>query len=144
MAWYIAYTHLRFPEDGGHDHEIGIGTAWSGLPWELEIALDAYHSQDAAGTFIEASLYREIAVAANLRLAPAIVFGVNQGYVADGRDGANHLGLRLGGEYSLTDSITLTAHLSQSFAIGRDAGRYTGDEPLQDFFHLGIGVGYEF
>jgi hypothetical protein len=144
LEWYVAYTHLRFPEDGGHDHEIGIGTAWSGLPWQLSLALDAYHSLDAEGTFIEASLHREFGLAENLRLVPAIVFGVNQGYVADGHDGANHLALRLGAEYSLNDSVTLTAHLSQSFAIRRDADRYPGDGQLRDFFHLGIGLGYEF
>ena len=25
LEYYCAYTHLRFPKDGGHDHEIGAG-----------------------------------------------------------------------------------------------------------------------
>ncbi len=144
FEWYVAYTHLRSFEDGGHDHEIGIGSAWSGLPWEFAAALDAYHSLEADGAFAEVSLEREFRVSEQLCLTPAVVFGMNHGYVADGHDGANHLALRIGAEYSITDSLSLTVYLNQNFAVDRDAVRYPGDELLRDFFHIGVGLGYQF
>lgn len=144
LEGYVAYTHLRFPQDGGHDHEVGTGASWSGLPGEVELGVDAYYSFDAEGTFIATSLSREFALSDDFQLTPAVVFGLNQGYVSDGHDGANHLELRFAGAYSLTDAITLTAHLSYNFALDRDAARYSGDELLRDFFHVGIGLAYDF
>lgn len=144
LEWYFAYTHLRFPEDGGHDHEIGAGVSWSGLPWELELAMDAYYSFEADGTFIETSLHRDFAVSDCLLLSPAIVFGMNQGYVPEGHDGANHIELRLGGEYELTQSLTLTAHTSYNFGIDRDVAYHADDELLGDFFHAALGLRWEF
>lgn len=144
LAWHLAYTHLRFPDDGGHDHEIGVGAAWTGLPWDLAIAMDAYHSIDATGTFIETSLGREFEISESLILIPAITFGINEGYVSDGHDGANHTALWLGAEYRITDSFALAAHVSYSFALSRDATRHAGDELLRDFIHAGVGAVFEF
>jgi hypothetical protein len=151
MSWdwkdlegYVAYTHLRFPQDGGHDHEIGAGVSWTGIPGEVVLGLDAYYSFDADGAFIVTSLSRDFDLNDRFQLTPAVVFGMNQGYVTDGHDGANHLEFRLGGGYSLTDEITLTAHLSYNLAIDRDAARFSGDELLRDFFHFGVGLAYEF
>ncbi len=144
LEGYVAYTHLRFPQDGGHDHEIGTGVSWSGLPAEVALGVDAYYSFDADGAFIVTSLSREFELNARFQLTPAVVFGMNQGYVTDGHDGANHFELRLGGGYSFTDELSLTAHLSYSLAIDRDAARYSGDELLRDFFHFGVGLAYEF
>jgi hypothetical protein len=144
LEGYVAYTHLRFPRDGGHDHEIGAGASWTGLPGEVALGVDAYYSFEADGAFITASLSREFDLNDRFQLTPAIVFGMNQGYVTDGHDGANHFDLRLGGACSLTDSISLTAHLSYNIALDRDAARYSGDELLKDFFHFGFGLAYEF
>jgi hypothetical protein len=72
------------------------------------------------------------------------VFGINQGYVADGHNGANHVEFRLGGEYSLTEAVSVAVHASYNLAIDRDAARYSGDVLLRDFSHLGIGLTYEF
>jgi hypothetical protein len=144
LAWYFAYTHLRFPDDGAHDHEIGAGVSWSGLPWELALALDAYYSFDAEGSFIETSLRREFDVSDRLKLSPGIVFGINQGYVAEGHDGANHIELRLGGEYALTQSLAVTAHTSYNFGIDRDVTAHADDELLRDFFHAALGLRWDF
>lgn len=144
LEWYVAYTHFRFPLEGNHDHEIGAGVSWSGLPGEVALGLDGYYSFDAGGTFIETSLSREFDLSNRLQLTPALVFGMNQGYVADGHDGANHVELRLGGTYSLTDAISMTVHASYNFALDRDAARYSGDALLKDFFHVGVGLTYEF
>lgn len=144
LEWYFAYTHLRFPEDGGHDHEIGTGVSWSGLPLKMELAVDAYYSFEADGAFIETSLHRDFDLSDCLQLSPAIVFGINQGYVPDGHDGANHIELRLEGEYELTRSLTLTAHTSYSFGIDRNANKHPDDELLRDFFHAALGLRWEF
>jgi hypothetical protein len=144
LEWYFAYTHLRFPNDEAHDNEIGAGVAWSGLPWELVLAMEAYYSFDADGTFIETSLHRDFDVCDRLKLTPSLVFGMNQGYVPEGHDGANHLELRLGGEYSLTQSLTLTAHTSYSLGIDRDTAEHADDELLRDFFHAALGLRWEF
>lgn len=144
LEWYVAYTHLRFLQDGGHDHEIGAGGSWSGFPGEVALGVDAYYSFDAEGAFIETSLSREFDLSASLKLTPAIVFGMNQGFVADGHDGANHVELRLGGTYFLTDAISVTVHASYNFAVNRDVARYSEDALLRDFFHAGVGLAYGF
>jgi hypothetical protein len=144
LECYMSYTHLRFPQDGGHDHEIGAGVSWAGLPGEVALGVDAYYSFDADGTFIVTALSREFELNDRLQLTPAVVFGVNQGYVTDGHDGANHFELRLGGAYSFTEALALTAHLSYNLAIDRDAARFSGDELLRNFLHVGVGLAYEF
>jgi hypothetical protein len=144
LAWYIAYTHLRFPDDGLDDHEIGVGAAWSGLPWDFVIAMDAYHSFEATGAFIETNLSREFAITESLMMTPSVCFGINEGYVSDGHNGPNHTALKLGAQYRINESFSLTAHASYSYAISRDAVRYAGDELLRDFFHAGIGALFEF
>lgn len=144
LEWYCAYTHLRFPEDGGHDHEIGAGVSWPGLPLEMVVAMDAVYSFEAEGTFIETSVHRDFEVCDRMSLSPALVFGMNQGYVPLGHDGANHFELRLGAEYGLTSSITLTAHASYNFGIHRDVSEHPDDELLKDFFHAALGMRWEF
>lgn len=144
LEGYVAYTHLRFPQDGGHDHEVGAGASWAGLPSEIVLGVETYYSFDAEGMFIATSLNREFALSDDFQLTPALLFGLNQGYISDGHNGANHLGPKLSGAYSLTEAITLTAHLSYSFALDRDAARYSGDELLRDFFHVGVGLTYDF
>lgn len=108
LKWYVSYTHLRFPDDGAHDHEVGAGISWVGLPLEMHLSADAYFSLEAEGTFIETSLHRDFPVSECLTIHPSLVFGINQGYVSDGHDGANHISLRLGGEYQFAPSLTLS------------------------------------
>lgn len=141
---YLGYTHLRFPEIGDpHDHEIGAGFAWSGLPYELVIALDAYNSIDNSGTFFELTCAGEYEVCERWTFSPGITFGVNQGYVSDGHDGANHIAAFLGVDYAVTDSVSIGAHFAYNFALEREVLR-GGDALLKDFFHTGVGVSWEF
>lgn len=142
--WYVGYTHLRFPDDGGHDHETGAGIAWSGIPGDLTVSLDGYYSFAEQGGFFDTALSREWQVLECLTLTPAVVFGANAGYIADGHDGANHLDLRLLGEWAVSEHATVSAHISYNFALDRDAARDPGDALLRDFFHAGVGVGWRF
>ena len=143
FEFYIAYTHLRFPFDGSHDNEIGMGSSWSGLPWKLEVGADAYYSFDAEGSFWELILSREVVISNGLKLDVSGIFGVNQGYVPDGHDGANHLALRTGAELAITESFAITAHATYSWELERDPNS-PGDDQLIDFFHGGIGVQWSF
>lgn len=136
---YVAYTHLRFPFENAHDNEVGAGVALNGLPLGLAASVDAYHSFDADGTFLQAALGGEYQCLDRLMLMPEIVFGANQGYIPDGHDGANHFAFRLGAHYALTESLSLTAHATYSLALNRDPFA-AGDQQLLDFFHAGVGV----
>lgn len=140
---YGSYTHLRFPFDDTHDNELGAGLAWSGLPLGVELAADLYHSFDAGGYFAEISASREFEITDRLSLNLTCPFGINQGYVADGHDGANHVALRLGLEYALNGSVSVIAHATQSWALDRNAAS-PGDATLTDFFHGGIGLQWTF
>ena len=144
LEWHVACTHLRFLADEAHDTEIGTGVSWAGLPWGLALALDANYSTDAEGAFLEATLDREFRVFEHLRLTPSMAFGMNQGFVADGHDGANHIALRFDGEYPLTRTTSLVAHIGYNFAIDSDADEHPDDELLRDFLHVGIGLRCEF
>jgi hypothetical protein len=140
---YLGFTHLRFPSDGAHDNEVGAGFAWSGLLLDLEFTADVYYSFDAGGLFSEIALGREIPVTERLVLHASILFGMNHGYVADGHDGANHVALRLGAEFAVTESWSVTIHSAYNWALDRDAAA-PGDDQLVDFLHGGLGLQWSF
>jgi len=143
FEFYGGYTHLRFPIDGTYDNEIGAGIAWSGLPMDFEISADAYYSFDADGYFAEIAVSREFSLSDCLALNFSIPFGINQGYVGDGHDGANNIALRLGAEYALSDTVSLNVHGAYSWALERDSGS-PGDDLLIDFFHGSVGLQWSF
>lgn len=143
FEFYGGYTHLRFPFDDSFDNEIGAGIAWSGLPTDVELAADLYHSFEADGFFAEISAAREFPITDRLALSLTGLFGINQGYVSDGHDGANHVAVRMGIEYALSDSLSLTAHTAYSWGLGKDRA-LPGDDPLIDFFHGGAGLQWSF
>ncbi len=144
LEWYAGYSHLRFPIDGGHDHEVAAGFNWSALPVGLDLGVVAYYSFDADGAFGEATLGREFEISECFSLKPSIVFGINQGYVTDGHDGANHIALGAEGAYTFTEAFSAEFHASYNLAIDRDSQRHAGDELLRDFFHAGIGLRFDF
>ena len=143
FEFYGGYTHLRFPFDDSHDNEIGAGFAWYGLPMEFELSADLYYSFEADGYFAEISVGREFTLSECLSLNFSMPFGINQGYVTDGHDGANNLALRLGFEYALSDSISFIGHATHSWALGKDKAS-PGDDLLTDFFHCGVGLQWSF
>ena len=143
FEFYGGYTYLDFPSDGEDDHELGVGLVWSGLPLETAFTADLYYSFEADGYFTEISLAREYGLSEQWSLEAAGIFGMNQGYVSDGHDGANHFALGLATEYALSESCSVLAHASYSWAIGRESAR-PGDELLEDFFHGGLGLQWSF
>jgi len=143
FEFYGGYTHLRFPFDDSHDHEIGAGFTWSGLPLQCGLGVDAYYSFEAGGLFSEMSVTREFEITDRLSFDLSASFGLNLGYVSDGHDGANHVALRLGAAYALTDSVSVIGHVASSWALGRDDAA-PGDDQLVDFLHGGIGLEWSF
>ena len=120
-----------------------LGPAGRGLPLQLEVGADAYYSFDADGSFWELALSRKMDISNSLKLELSGIFGVNQGYVPDGHDGANHLALRTGAEFAITESFAITAHATYSWALKKDSN-LSGDDQLIDFFHGGIGIQWSF
>lgn len=140
---YLGYTHLRFPDDSAHDHDLGAGLAWDEGPLDLKFALDAYYSTRNDGAFGEFSISREWQLTEALSLDASSVLGMNQGYVADGHDGLNHVALLLGLSQQLTESLSLRLHGSYSWGLDRKATA-PDDALLRDFFHAGIGLEWSF
>ncbi|MGB6219807.1 hypothetical protein [Haloferula sp.] len=140
---YVNYTHLRFPLDGEHDNEVGLGAALGGLPAGFVVAVDSYYSFGSSGSFIELTLANEYEINDCLILAPAVVFGMNEGYISDGHNGANHVTLNLAAEYAFTPSFAVTAHAAYNFALNRDV-LLPGDLLLGDFFYAGASLRWTF
>ena len=141
--FYGSYTHFRFPLENSNENELGVGAAWSGLPNEIELSIDAYYSFETDGFFAEVAASREFSITDKLALNFSVPIGINLGYVDDGHDGANNIAARVGWDYTLSESLTLTAHTTYSWALDRD-NSLPGDEQLIDFFHGGIGLQWSF
>lgn len=141
FEFYAGYTHLKFPDS--HDNEVGVGGVWSGLPLQLLVGVDAYYSFDADGSFWELSMSRAMEFSEGLTFTGTAMFGINDGYIPDGHSGANHFGLRLGSEYSLSPSLSVTGHATYSWALNRNS-HLEGDEQLGNFFHTGLGLDWLF
>ena len=143
VEFYAAFTHLRTPFDGLDDNEVGAGFSWAGLPNGIEFTGDAYYSFDAKGSFWEFALNRAFVVSDELIFHASGILGVNQGYVSDGHDGANHLAFRMGSEYAISESVAITLHLVHSWALDRGVS-LPGDSQLIDFSHASLGMQFSF
>jgi len=137
---YIGFTHLRFLSDEEDDNELGLGLAYNALPAGLSLGLDAYHSFEAKGMFLEAVLGGAYAPATWLTLSPSAVLGWNAGYIADGHDGANHIALSMEASVPLKAGLEMAATIAHTWALDADAGRYPDDESLEDFAHVGLAL----
>jgi len=139
FTWYAGYTHLQFPSDDLNDDEASVGISVSNLPAGLQLAFDAYHSFEADGFFAEFSVSRGFALTDSLSIIGTGILGMNQGYISDGHDGANHFALAWVCSYQVNESISIIARVAQSWAIRRDSTK-PGDDALVDLFNGGIGV----
>lgn len=143
FEFYLSYTRLEFPFEDAHDDELGVGVVWSGLPLGLEFSADYYYSLDADGYFCELGLGRDFEVSDSLTASLSSAFGINQGYIPDGHDGANHFALSAGIEYAVTQSFAITAYTTYSWAIDSDSD-FAGDDQLEDFFLAGVALKWSF
>ena len=140
---YFGYTHLVFSIDDESDDEWSVGIRYAELPFNLDTSLDACYSMDAAGTFIEWSNSREFNLSEELGFSLSGILGWNDGYVSDGHDGLNYGSLRMGTEKTISKNVSLVGHGAYSWAIDKDEN-LPGDQQLGDFFHLGLGLEWDF
>lgn len=137
----VGYTHLQFLSDDAEDNEVGIALALSDvLPLNLAIVADVYYSFEAEGTFIEASLSGEYEISDWLSLAPAVIYGHNAGYIADGHDGANNIAVALEAAVAISDNAKLSGYGAYTWGINADPDNSPDDELLQDFFYGGVAL----
>ncbi|BCX49691.1 hypothetical protein HAHE_35990 [Haloferula helveola] len=141
---HASYTHLRFPHDGELDHELSAGVFIDSIPGGFQLGLDGTYSFDANGTFYELSLTRPFEPIECLTFEPGVVFGANDGYVADGHHGANHIALSLAALISITDNIELSTYASYNFALDSNPIIHGDDALLKDFFYAGAGITLSF
>lgn len=66
-------------------------------------------------------------------MSGAGIFGVNQGYIPDGHNGANHVAMRADADYFLISDLYLTTYAIYSWALDKDPVR-KGDRQLNDMF----------
>lgn len=136
---YFYFNHKEFFEDNESENDIGSGIIYYGLPYNAYLGLDWYHSFEADGSFYEISLGTELIPIQNLILEPIIFFGINNNYINDGHDGANHIGIKLDSEYKITKNLNLNSYIGYNFAIDSDPNSFEGDKLLNDFFWAGLG-----
>ncbi len=140
---YAGYTYLNFPSDDADDNEIGAGIAYGGIPY-ITPAIDWYHSFEADGSFFEASLTSELEVTEWLEFEPFALFGWNEGYIAEGHNGANNFAVGLTAEIDLSENIQLAGYVAYNWAIDSDPANNPDDELLDDFFYGGVSITFSF
>ncbi len=74
---------------------------------------------EAEGTFFEVSGEQSFEIAEELSLTNALSMGINQGYLAEGHNGINHIALRSGLDYALSENVTMTIHGVYSLPVNR-------------------------
>ena len=142
-SFYAGYTHLVLSKSNESDDEWSFGLAYDNLPYLIGTSVDGTYSMDAEGMFYEWSTYREFSISDKLTAKVSGVLGLNDGYVSDGHNGANFYALSVGAEHKIADDFVISCHGMQNFAIDRDLS-FAGDEQLKDFFHVGVGLQWNF
>lgn len=141
---YIYYNYKHYFEENRSENEIGTGLSYNGLPYNLAIDIDWYHLIENDGSFYMLSAGSNFSPVENLTLKPALVLGINDGYISDGHNGANNAGIQLNIEYEMTRRLNVLGYLRYNIAIGSDPDIYTGDILLKDFIWIGMGIEAEF
>ena len=114
------------------------------MPYDGFLGFDWYHSFEADGSFYRLSLGSNFEPVQKVSLAPTFIFGINNNYISDGHDGANHISLRLNGEYEIAKQFKLHGYIRYNIEIDSDPNSFAGDKLLNDFFWGGIGFDVTF
>jgi len=141
---YLNYNRKQFFEDGESENDVGSGISYHGLPYDGFLGFDWYHSFEADGSFYRLSLGSNFEPVQKVSLAPTFIFGINNNYISDGHDGANHVSLRLNGEYEIAKQFKLHGYIRYNIEIDSDPNSFAGDKLLNDFFWGGIGFDVTF
>jgi hypothetical protein len=135
----LGYTHLNFRTDDADDHEVSVDLAYTGFGDSILVA-GAYYSLEADGFFSEVGVQTDLPAPEGMTLSPYALLGINQGYVVDGHDGANHALFGVEASMDLTATLSLILYGAYSIAIDKDADRYPDDAALDDILYGGIGL----
>jgi hypothetical protein len=135
----LGYTYLNFRTDNADDHEASLDLEYGGIEG-VTLFAGAYHSFDAEGFFSEIGLSTEVQLTGGVTVVPFALLGINQGYVGDGHDGANHAAIGFEASVALTETLSLEAYGAYTLAIDKDAGRYADDAALDDLVYGGLGL----
>lgn len=141
---YFSFNHKRFIQDNDYDNEIGSGISYSGLPYNISLGFDWYHSFTYEGSFYELSLGSEFNPAESVTIEPIMTFGINGGYITDGHDGANHVNFKIDGKYEIADTVDVLGYIGYNIPINHDPAAYPGDRLLKHFIWGGIGLEVRF
>lgn len=135
----LGYTYLNVRTEDADDHEVSLDVAYTGVDgWTL--FADAYYSVDAEGVFSEIGLQADLPVPDGVVVSPFALLGINQDYVGEGHDGANHAVVGIEVSIALTPTLSLDAYGAYTLAIDKDADRYPDDASLEDLVYGGIGL----
>jgi hypothetical protein len=133
------YTYLDFHADDEDDHEVSLDLAYTGWGGVTPFA-GGYYSFEAEGTFMEAGVASEYAPHERLVIEPYVLIGFNEGYVANGHDGANHIAVGASVSFALKENLNLGASLSYTAAIDKDEETYEDDASLEDRVYGSVGL----
>ena len=144
LSIYFSYNRKQFFLSDQSDNEIGSGISYHGLPHDIFLNADWYHSFEAEGSFFEFSIGTEMEPVNELSLETLFIFGINDNYISDGHNGANHISFQLNGEYPLKKRINLLGYMRYNVALDSNPKKFAGDELLKDFFWAGVGISISF
>ena len=132
-----SYTFLAFSNNSANDHEFGLSLVWNS---DEDSGADiAYvYSNEADGSFWEASIWQNFRFYQSLTLSPYFAVGINSGYINNEHRGFNNSVFGLNVEYSIGRHLVLTAHAAYSRALNRKSG-----ESLENESWTGIGLVFD-
>jgi len=143
FTFTAAYTYLDFDTDGADDKEVSLYIAYA-LPYALQLEIGGYYSNESSGTFYEGTLSAEIELTEELIVIPFANLGSNDGYIAEGHNGLNHLALGLELNYALSEYVSVGAYLAHTSAIDSDSNEHSDDDLLEDFTYYGLNLIFSF
>ncbi|TQV81024.1 hypothetical protein FKG94_10025 [Exilibacterium tricleocarpae] len=132
----LDYTYLDFSGDEPSDHEVS-------LSWVVEITTSL--ALDVTSTYSEESegVYSTVGIAyitgiKNFEFSPYASIGINNDYVADEHNGADHYAVGVELSYSL-EEFSVGGHISAVAPIDEEPG-----DTLVESTWLGLNVSYNF
>lgn len=143
FTFSIGHNVLHFASDAVTDQDTSADVTYR-FGNGIEMFVGGYYSKLNEGFFYELSISREYMLADRLYATPVVTLGLNDGYIADGHDGLNHLALGVESTYELSERISLGAYLSGNVAIDSDVARYADDALLRDFVYTGVTLNFAY
>ena len=133
----LGYQRLAFyADEHASDNELFGSLTYTAISWFIP-AVDYTYSTEAAGYFVEISAHSPWQLSQQVSIAPYIVQGFDFQYTSENYNGPNHLQLGIEVEYQLTNNLTLSGHISHTFAqedIKREAQMNNNQNSLDETY----------